>query len=248
VKSNTIVALLLVTMATTAFGSASNADVPAKAIMCAAHLLGPAAKQHGLDLAEAAARDEWMRVESLHFESLPLNVFRAHLFVRRPGYIAIFAVDEQCTLIKGNLNDLLGLDISFGAALDFSVGQYNKAIGSRGDVDIKGSAPDVLARSILSLVSPVPSVVLTSSDDIPRNHAGRRGDMRMDRRKRSLVRQPTVVRGAGDIQAVRLFSWDEVGGVVWQNDFIILQDASIALSRTVLASKVGAFKTFMPEM
>jgi hypothetical protein len=212
------------------------------ASVCAATLLAAVASGSGVDLDDVHMRSEWLRVELLADDNVPVPLYRAHLTTRRPGYIAKFVLSgAQCTLVGGDPGELLRLPLHPEAAFQFSISQYNAAILLGPKMPTADIDPTKLARSVLQLASPKRALIIQDIADIPRRKGARlRGNV--DAALRSRIRPASVKTGQSGVKLVTLFSWDEIGGVVWQNDFVINDDSTVAVGRTLLDVRVGAYQ------
>jgi hypothetical protein len=207
---------------------------------CAARLLQPMALRSGVDLAIDSARNQWLHIEESH-SGLPLRIFSAELVTRRPGYFLTFASGKKCTLIGGDVAEILGVTMTINDLAAFAIVQYNDAVTKEDGA--KFDAPLQSALALLQLASPDSSFrVLNTVDEIPRNPHGRM--QRSERRTIKILRQqvalPKIETGSG-VTVVRFFTWDELGGVVWNNTIASLSDGRVSLSRTAIATHVGAY-------
>jgi hypothetical protein len=92
--------------------------------------------------------------------------------------------------------------------------------------------------------------ILNSTDEIPRRPSGdiSKDEQRTLKNVREQIKPSEIERGAGGIILVRFFTWDELGGVVSQNTVALLADARVSLSRSTLATRVGAYKRIIGRM
>lgn len=214
---------------------------------CAARLLKTVALQSGLDLSTDSWAQQWVHVRKTSYTGLPLTLHIAELLTRRPGYRVTFA-SSPCTLIAGDVSEILGVTLTPEELVSFATVQYNSAL--RTSEGTKLAAPVEAAESFLRLVSPDSAArLLTAADEIPRAAARLSGkDREIMRRVQKEVIRPTVEDGASGVVVVRFFTWDELGGVVRNNTFLIMNDGRISLSRTTLATGVGAYRAFVPRL
>jgi hypothetical protein len=216
------------------------------AMDCAMRLFAPLAAKNGARLSAEWAEDGWVHVREVR-HSLPVRVYEAELLTRRPGWQITFSPERNCSLIGGDLNDVLGLTLSSEEGEAFTLTQYNSLVGEgRSTIYEK---PVVAAQDVLRLVSVANNfVVLNAFGDIPkRKERTTRRERKTLQALRSTIAAPTVERSASGSVIVRLYSWHKWGGSVEYNTVVLHPDGRVSLSRSVLATAIGAyeFRTLM---
>ncbi|HYH07963.1 MAG TPA: hypothetical protein VEK11_12970 [Thermoanaerobaculia bacterium] len=197
---------------------------------CAARLLTPVAIRNGVDLTKDTAQSEWLHVQQTHKE-LPLELYTAELLTRRPGYVVTFIPDAGCTLIGGDVSELLGIPMTQDEVASFTVVQYNRAV--RKESDIRYESPLSIAQALVQLVYRSNSRrILNTVDEIslPQSRRLRRTMRRTLNTLRRQLQPPRIERGAGNVMLVRIYTWDPSAGVVLFNTVILLPDGRVALS------------------
>jgi hypothetical protein len=220
------------------FAAPLRADDRDAAMDCAVRLFAPVAAETGVTLSAEWGEDGWLKVRRVE-SSLPVQVYEATLSTRRPGWRITFSPQRNCTLIGGDVNDVLGVQLRQEELEAFALTQYNGIAGEG-----RGSGfdePLVAAQDVLRLLSIAEEfVVLNSVDDIP----GRKQRMGWPKRRalnalRARIVPPTVERNASGMVIVRFFSWHKWGGSVGYNSVLLHPDGRVSLSRSTLATWIG---------
>jgi hypothetical protein len=226
---------------------AAAAEGPKNVRDCAARLLAPAANRSGVDLTSEEARAQWMHTRHVP-AALPVDVYSAELVTRRPGVSVTFVADSACTLIGGDLNEVLGLSLAPDEAVNFAITQYNLVVAATGAGRDGAGLPHV--QVLLQLALPHASIrVLNSVDDIPLP-AGRasRQNSRALGKFRKQISAAITEPGAGGLRTLRFYTWSAAGGVISSNTAVLLADGRISLTRTTLAARTGAYLDVVSRM
>lgn len=208
---------------------------------CAARLLAPTLKKLAVDAVDGSSI--WVGREATgDVASLPIAVYRGQFTRQRPGVEVWFASDStSCVLIRGDLNEMIGLPANFEAERSFAIVKFNERILQERRSDF-GTLPDdaliAYSSAVLALVSPASSKLIRAVGDIPPTTGAPK---RMGKGRGVDVKGPQVVRGLA-IARVELDTWEAIGGVVWRNSVFVLEDGRVATSRFEVARGVGGTK------
>lgn len=174
------------------------------------------------------------------------NVYRAEYCVSRPSVFAWFSFEESglCTLISGDLNDLLGVQLSPSERAAFALVGFNQVAAVHPPHFESEEAILNYLLAAINLIEPSGSVVMISNaDDVwsASSEQERPKERRMSGKIARQIKAPTIVRDDVGLTTVTFFTWADVGGLVLKNEFLIWPDGQIARSEDLIESRVGPY-------
>jgi hypothetical protein len=193
------------------------------------------------------------RLGGYPWTKLPFPVYRFESLLRRPAPTGWFAAGQgACSLLRGDLNEFLGLDGGFEAERAYALTQFNSVVQRSSHTVNVNNDPAAIDYSVavLTLVSPSLMRLISDYRDIPGASTSKgRPEMSAGAPEvnRVTVQAPRVRRGIGIVQ-VQLDSWDQIGGIVWRNTVMVFSDGRVSLTRDEIASGVGEFKAFQERL
>jgi len=194
------------------------------------------------------------------YASLGLPLYEAQAKVSGTTRKAVFAITgEQCRLVGGDADAILGLNLSAEHAMVQDNASFNAALAARGGrTTIVPGGVDKLdyAFALVSLTDPqvsgskAASLKLISKPDelktiaaaTPTTCTLAKGKRRKEERNATAAFATPKISAGKEGDVVTFLTWSGAGGTVYKNTVVLARGGVVSTDRVAVASHVGAHK------
>jgi hypothetical protein len=224
--------------------------------MCAESIFSADPDKPVSDKNNRAASLEVRSVKSPLYASLGLPLYEAQSGSGNGRRKAVFAITGgKCRLVGGDVDAILGMNLTADHAMAQDNASFNAAMASRGGANAPAGVDKLdYALALVSLTDPRVSgeraatlKLISKPDELrsiaaaaPTKCALSKGKRRKEERAATAAFATPRISSGKDGEVVTFLTWSNAGGMVYKNTVVLARGGVVSADRSAVASHVGA--------